>query len=303
MRGLRSRRLKAPYLMLPDGERFKTMHTVELCYDWLLEQQADRQSILVILGGGVIGDTGGFVAATYLRGIRYVQVPTTLVSQVDSSVGGKVGVDHKEGKNLIGAFYQPQYVHIDVGYLEKLPEREYLCGLAEVIKYAVICDRSLFQFLQKKRIEILRRHVAELEHIVETCCRIKADVVEQDEKEMSGLRMILNFGHTVGHAIERLTEYKKYRHGEAVAMGMIAAAKLSVSQGYCTAQTAQMIHDMVASYGLPTQWPRFSKRQWQQSLLRDKKMRGKVLHFVFVETLGKVSVNPIEPKDVVRAIT
>lgn len=297
-RSLRSRGIKVAYLILPDGERYKNMETVQLCYDWLLEQGADRQSVLLLLGGGVLGDVGGFVAATYMRGLRYVQVPTTLVSQVDSSIGGKVGVDHKEGKNLLGAFYQPNHVHIDVGYLETLPEREYLCGLAEVIKYAVIRDHKFFNFLKKRRIHILQRDTMCLEHIVQTCCRIKAQVVSRDEKEVHGERIILNFGHTVGHAVERLTEYRKFGHGEAVAIGMVQAAKLSQHFGHCEAAVSEAITDLVTAYGLPTQLPRYSKKLWEQSLRRDKKMRGDKLLFVFAQEIGKVMVVPVDPKEI-----
>lgn len=289
---LKRQGLEAPYLILPDGERTKNRATVELTYDWLFEQNAHRRSVLVLLGGGVLGDVGGFVAATFLRGLRYVQVPTTLVAQVDSSMGGKVGIDHREGKNLIGAFYQPIYVHCDVAYLETLPEREFLCGLAEVIKYAVIADPVLFQMLNKKRIQILRRDPALLERIVQTCCRIKVRVVQADEQELTGKRMILNFGHTIGHALERLTEYRDYQHGEAVALGMVAAARLSEQRGLCSHDTAEQIYDLITSYGLPSTCPHFLLKDWEKSLKRDKKVRGHEIHYVFVKSIGQVEVLP-----------
>ncbi len=297
-RSLRARGMKAPYLILPDGERNKNLETVQLCYDWLLDQGADRHSVLVLVGGGVLGDIGGFVAATFMRGIRYVQVPTTLVSQVDSSVGGKVGVDHKEGKNLIGAFYQPNHVHIDVGYLETLPDREFLCGLAEVIKYAIIYDAEFFKFLQSNRIAILQRDTLHLEKIVQTCCQIKADIVSRDEKETIGERMTLNFGHTVGHAVERLTEYRKFGHGEAVSIGMIQAARISEHFKYCSSEVAHEVADLIAAYGLPIKLPKFSKKEWEQSLKRDKKMRGDELQYVFVEKIGRVKVKSVDPKEI-----
>ncbi len=297
-RSFRDHDLKTDYLILPDGERHKTLETVRTAYDWLLQRNADRQVVLVLLGGGVLGDVGGLVAATFLRGVHYVQVPTTLVAQVDSSVGGKVGVDHKEGKNLIGAFYQPDYVHCDVGYLETLPEREYLCGLAEVIKYALIADADFFDFLQKQRIEILRREPEPLKQIVQACCAIKANVVMEDEKEVSGRRMILNFGHTVGHAIEQLTSYEKFNHGEAVAIGMVAAARLSAQLGYCSETVAQEVSDIVAAYGLPIQQPRYPRRRWEKSIQRDKKVRGDQVHFVFLKGIGTVKVAPTPVSDI-----
>lgn len=302
MRAFRQNKIKMPYQMLPDGERFKNLKTVQAAYDWLLEHGADRESMLLALGGGVVGDIVGFVAATYMRGISFIQIPTTLVAQVDSSIGGKVGVDHKKGKNLIGSFYQPEYVHCDVGYLESLSERDYLSGLAEVIKYAIIRDATLFRFLEKERVAILRREPEPLERIVGTCCRIKADVVAADEKETKGVRMILNFGHTVGHAIESLTRYRKYRHGEAVALGMIAAARISENMGFANAKTAQAVTDIIRAYGLPDKSPRFSKSSWLGALLHDKKMRGDKLHFVFVETIGKVSVRPVLPREIVAQL-
>lgn len=297
-RSLRVRGFKVASLILPDGERYKNMKTVSVCYDWLFKQGADRGSVLVMLGGGVLSDIGGFVAATYMRGLRYVQVPTTLVSQVDSSIGGKVGVDHKEGKNLLGAFYQPHHVHIDVGYLETLPEREYLCGLAEVIKYAIICDKDLFALLKKERTAILGRNLPLLIKVIETCCRIKAEVVTRDEKEVSGLRMILNLGHTVGHAIERLTKYRKFGHGEAVAMGMVQAALLSQYFGYCSEKVVRDITDMIRAYNLPAILPCFTMREWEQSLRRDKKMRGEKLNFVFIQKIGRVKVSLVNPKEI-----
>lgn len=300
IKGLRRHRLKAPILALPDGERYKTLGTVSKCYDWLIKQGADRESILVLVGGGVLGDLGGFAASTFMRGIRFIQVPTTLVAQVDSSIGGKVGVDHALGKNLIGSFCQPLYVHVDVAYLKTLPEREFRCGMAEVIKYAVIKDPSLFRFLHADRERVLRRESEALEHIVSTCCAIKARVVERDEKESSGVRMILNFGHTVGHVIEHRTGYKRYGHGEAVAMGMIAAADISTQLGYCKDDVVRRIRDMIAAYGLPISWPRATALQWERGLSRDKKMRGGTLNFVAVNRIGKVSIVPTTPKQLAR---
>ena len=217
----------APVLIIvPPGETAKSLKTVQTCYDQLACYRLERKSFIVALGGGVIGDLAGFVAATYLRGIAFVQVPTTLLAQVDSSVGGKVGVNLKAGKNLVGAFYQPRLVLCDLDTLDTLPVREFRAGLAEVIKYGIIGDAKLFRRLERDLPELLRRESKTLADVVARCCEIKADVVGRDETE-GGLRAILNFGHTVGHALEVISSYNKYLHGEAIAIGTVAAAGLS----------------------------------------------------------------------------
>lgn len=221
---------KVEPLLIPDGERSKTLHTVSRIYEALIRAGADRQSTLVAVGGGVLGDTAGFAAATYLRGIDLVQVPTTLLAQVDSSVGGKVGVNHPLGKNLIGAFHAPAAVIADPGVLDTLPRRELRAGLYEVVKYGVIASRALFDQLVDRLPDIFRRTPDILTDIVAASCRIKAEVVAADERE-GGRRRILNFGHTAGHALEAATQYRRLRHGEAVAYGMLVAAELATARG------------------------------------------------------------------------
>jgi 3-dehydroquinate synthase len=211
---------------IPAGEKAKSIRQVEACYAQLAQHRLERKSFVVALGGGVVGDLAGFVAATYLRGIPFVQVPTTLLAQVDSSVGGKVGVNLPAGKNLVGAFYQPRLVLCDLDTFESLPEREFRAGLAEVIKYGIIYDAALFERLERELPDILQRRPKALAEIVARCCEIKADVVGQDETE-TGLRAILNFGHTIGHALEAISKYGKYLHGEAISIGQVAAALLS----------------------------------------------------------------------------
>ena len=223
-------------ILIPDGERNKQLPTVSRVYDALVKATADRSSTLITFGGGVIGDMAGFAASTYLRGIPLVHIPTTLLAQVDSSIGGKVGVNHPLGKNLIGSFFQPHAVLVDPSVLGTLPRREFRAGLYEVIKYGMTSSASLFDRVGRERKAIFDREPAALMPIIAESCRIKASVVAQDEKE-SGIRRILNFGHTAGHAIEAVTKYKRFRHGEAVAYGMLVAAQLSVSRG-ALAETA-----------------------------------------------------------------
>jgi 3-dehydroquinate synthase len=241
---------------VPDGEDYKNLQTLESVYDALIGERFDRSSGLVALGGGVIGDLTGFAAATFLRGIPFAQVPTTLLSQVDSSVGGKTGVNHRLGKNLIGAFYQPLHVHIDIDTLETLPRREFAAGMAEVVKYGVIRDRAFFDWLVESGKSLCDLDKTALVTAVKRSCQIKADVVESDEKE-SSLRAILNYGHTFGHAVEALAGYGTFRHGEAVAIGMIAASQLSREMGLCTADDVLAIRNLLASLDLPTSPPSF----------------------------------------------
>lgn len=226
-KSLKSAGFSTVKIIIPDGERYKNLKTVEKIYTEMLKAGIDRGGCVVALGGGVIGDIAGFVSATYMRGIKYIQVPTTLLAQVDASIGGKTGVDHKLGKNLIGAFHQPLFVLSDIETLRTLPEREYKAGLAEVIKYGVIKDAELFEFMDKESKRVLDREEGALTYIVRRCSEIKAEVVERDEREETGIRSILNFGHTIGHAIESATKYRKYLHGEAVAMGMVVEAGIS----------------------------------------------------------------------------
>jgi len=293
--GLKSAGLDSRTVEIPEGETHKTMASAEVVYDHLMKNACDRDTLMVALGGGVIGDLTGFVAATYQRGVPYLQVPTTLLSQVDSSVGGKTAVNHPLGKNMIGAFYQPRAVIIDLDTLKTLPTDEFRAGMAEIIKYGVIEDPELFAYLEDHVEPILNQDTACLERIIETSCAIKAKVVERDERE-SNYRMVLNYGHTVGHAIEALTDYARFKHGEAVAIGMIAAARLSHRMGYCDAATVERIAALIDRYGLPTQLPEFPARDYIECMYRDKKAREKKIRFILVRALGQVEIVDAVPE-------
>ena len=264
---------------LPDGEGFKNSATLNLIYDALVDASLDRGSFILALGGGVIGDMAGFAASSYLRGIPFVQLPTTLLSQVDSSVGGKTGINHPRGKNLIGAFYQPRAVLIDVATLDTLPEREFLSGLGEIIKYGAVLDQEFFSFLEQNAERLLARDKSALIHAVGRSCAIKARVVELDERE-GGLRAVLNYGHTLGHAVETLTGYTRYLHGEAVAIGMVQAARISRAYGFCSQAECDRIESLLNLLGLPLELPAFSARQYAEALSHDKKVRDSGLLFI-----------------------
>jgi 3-dehydroquinate synthase len=274
---------------VPEGETSKSLHQANIIYDRLLDFNCDRKSVLIALGGGVIGDLTGFVAATYQRGIPFIQVPTTLLSQVDSSVGGKTAVNHPKGKNMIGAFYQPRLVIADLDTLQTLPQKEFRAGLAEIIKYGVISDATLFDYLESNADKILRLDNECLAHIIKTSCAIKAKVVEKDERE-SHYRMILNFGHTLGHAIEALTGYSQFIHGEAVAIGMIYAAKLSQQSETCQEEVPKRICELVKKCGLPNQWPDLDSQEVIESLYHDKKTMNNKIKFILVKEIGSVEI-------------
>jgi len=258
--------------------------------------------VLIALGGGVVGDLGGFVASTYMRGIRYVQVPTTLLAQVDSSVGGKTGVNHPLGKNMIGTFWQPALVWIDPLTLRSLPRRQLLAGLAECIKYGVIRDREFFDYLREHRDEVLALKGPALEHVIMRSCQLKAQVVEADERE-AGLRAILNFGHTIGHAIETLTGYVEYLHGEAVAMGMCKEAELAASLGLLQRQELKALKDLVAAYGLQTELPRGLRAQQLLGAMEvDKKALGGQLRMVLPQEIGSVQLRPVKPQELLQVL-
>jgi 3-dehydroquinate synthase len=277
---------------IPDGEEFKNIDTLQVIYDRLIASGLDRGSFIVALGGGVVGDIAGFSAATYLRGIPFVQIPTTLLAQVDSSVGGKTGINHEKGKNLIGAFYQPVSVLIDVSTLDTLPQREYLSGMAEVIKYGIALDGDLFDLIFANASMLLARDRSCLLKTIQRCCEVKASIVAQDERE-SGLRAVLNYGHTFGHAVETLTGYRSYTHGEAVAIGMIQAAKISERLGYSGSAETGRIVGLIGELGLPTDLPRFSAAAYTDALLRDKKIRDKGLSFVFNKGIGDYVIDRV----------
>lgn len=277
-------------LTVPAGETAKSLRTVQSCYDQLAAHRLERKSFIVALGGGVVGDLAGFVAATYLRGVAFVQVPTTLLAQVDSSVGGKVGVNLKAGKNLVGAFHQPRLVFCALETLRTLPEREFRAGLAEVIKYGIIYDAPLFRRLERQLSKVARRDPGELAAIIARCCEIKAEVVSQDETE-TGLRAILNFGHTIGHAIENISGYGKYLHGEAISIGQTAAAWLSSQLTGLPERDAIRIGNLFAANGLPNT-VRLTPAQLQRLLAAmrlDKKVSDGEVKFVLAEQIGKVS--------------
>lgn len=276
-------------LYIPEGEKYKTLQTVEKLYKEFLKCKVDRSTPIIALGGGVVGDVAGFAAATYLRGLPLVQIPTTLLAQVDSSVGGKTGVDLSAGKNLVGAFYQPKLVYMDVSVLKTLPPREVLCGSAEVIKYAAIASESLFKTLEKKVGPFLHLDSSLLKKVVKECVKIKANVVERDEKETLGIRSILNFGHTLGHAVETLSGYHTYSHGEAVAIGMAFAVQLSESMGLTKTWTVDRLMNLIHEIGLPHQVPPYSKNAYLQVMARDKKMMKGKIRYVFIKKIGMVT--------------
>ena len=276
------------YYEVPDGEEYKTLQSAAIIYDYMVNSGMERNSAVVALGGGVVGDLAGFVAATYMRGVPLIQVPTTLLAQVDSSVGGKVAVNHPRGKNLIGCFYQPRLVFADLQMLGTLPEREIRAGMAEVIKYGVIWDSSFFAFLEQHLDRILRLEPDVLMEGVRRSCAIKAEIVSGDEREQ-GLRAVLNFGHTIGHALESLTDYQVYRHGEAIAVGMAAAASLAVNRGLLNVADRERLVSVLRRTGLPVSFPH-SVQDLLGLLPHDKKALSGKPHFILPLEIGLVEV-------------
>ncbi|EEF59412.1 3-dehydroquinate synthase [Pedosphaera parvula] len=277
-------------ITFPAGESSKSLKSVQSCYDQLAKHRLERKSFIVALGGGVVGDLAGFVAATYLRGIAFVQVPTTLLSQVDSSVGGKVGVNLKAGKNLVGAFYQPRLVLCDLDTLNTLPLREYRSGLAEVIKYGIIYDAPMFADLERNMPKLLKRDINALASVIARSCEIKADVVGQDETE-SGLRAILNFGHTIGHGLEAISGYGKYLHGEAISIGQVAAAELSAQVLGLPREDVDRIRKLFKRSGLPIK-VKLNAGQMKRlfaAMMLDKKVSSGEIKFVLAEKIGRVA--------------
>jgi 3-dehydroquinate synthase len=300
LRSLASRRNASVHLF-DDAEAAKNLGSVELLTRKLVRAGADRGAVIMAVGGGVVGDVAGFVAASYLRGIVLVQVPTTVVAQVDSAVGGKTGVNLPEGKNLVGAFYPPRLVLVDPEVLSSLPEREFRGGLAEVIKYGVIADAKLFAFLEKNFDVILARDRAALRRAIERSIQIKADVVGKDERE-SGLREILNFGHTFGHALESATRYKRYRHGEAVAWGMMCAAMLGHEQGVTAPEDVARIVSLVRRMGPFPAWPSVNAKELVKAMRSDKKSRGGKLRFVLAKRIGQAASYDTVPEKTVECV-
>jgi len=276
-------------VLVPDGERFKLLSTVTRIYDALVRANADRATTLITFGGGVIGDMAGFAAATYLRGIALVHIPTTLLAQVDSAIGGKVGVNHPQGKNLIGAFYQPQAVIVDPTVLGTLPRREFRAGLYEVIKYGMTSSAGLFDRVARERAAIFARAPEVLIEIIAESCRIKAAIVAADERE-SGPRRVLNFGHTAGHAIEAVTKYRRFRHGEAVAYGMLVAAELGRARGALAERDRQALADIIVSLGPLPPIGDISSAQMIEAMQHDKKVVGGKLHYVLPTAVGATTI-------------
>ena len=285
------------HINLADGEAFKTLAAVQTILDELVGQRANRDTIVVALGGGVVGDIAGFAAACYMRGVAFIQVPTTLLAQVDSSVGGKTGVNHELGKNLIGAFHQPAAVLIDTDTLSTLPQRELHAGLAEVIKYGAVCDREFFTWLESNMPALLNREPEALATAIRRSCELKAAIVAEDERE-SGRRAILNFGHTFGHAIEHCQGYGEWLHGEAVAAGMVMAAELS---GIDPAET-ERLRTLVASAGLPVDAPVIAAERWLAAMGMDKKVQQKQLRFVLLRALGDAFTSADYDNDRLQAL-
>ena len=287
-------------ILIPDGERYKNLQTVGRIYDALIRARADRASAIIALGGGVVGDTAGFAAATYLRGVPVVQVPTTLLAQVDSAIGGKVGVNHALGKNMIGAFHQPALVAIDPVFLATLPRREFRAGLYEVIKYGVIASRSLFERVARSLKPLFDRDEAALVPIVGESVRIKSEVVEADERE-HGVRRILNFGHTAGHALEAATKYRRFRHGEAVAYGMLVASQIAVARKAMPAADREALAALITKLGPLPAIADVPLADVLEAIGHDKKIVGGRLHFVLLKGIGKSEVVADVTKDEIAA--
>jgi 3-dehydroquinate synthase len=289
-------------VLIPDGEQHKDLKSASAIYDQLIAKRFERQSCILALGGGVVGDLAGFVAATFLRGISYVQLPTTLLAQVDSSVGGKTAVNHQHGKNLIGAFYQPRLVLIDVAVLQSLPRRELIAGLAEVIKYGIIADPALFKLLEGKVQKLIDLDHALLAQVIATACAIKAKVVETDERE-DDHRAVLNFGHTIGHALEAATGYRKYLHGEAIGIGMTQAAMISVQEGFCDQRSVERIRKLIKRADLPLEIPpEVSMHSLIQGMEVDKKAAAGKIKFVMCAGIGKTRFHWLSPSEILGAL-
>ncbi len=308
---LRSADFSFDVIEVPRGERYKNLSVAFKIYDKLLQLEVHRDCCIIAFGGGVIGDLAGFVAATYMRGTYLVHVPTTLLAQVDSSIGGKTSVNHPKGKNLIGVFYQPLFVHADVETLMTLPQKEITTGLAEVIKYGVIEDEDFFKFLESNSHQLntkafedkdtLKAALKVWQTIVTESCKIKSNIVEQDEKE-TGIRMVLNFGHTIGHAVETVTKYRIYNHGEAVAIGMVAASMIAKEMGMLDGTSVSRIKQLLEKLKLPTSIEGLRAERIIRSLRVDKKIREGKIKFVLPKKIGKVEVRDDVPLSMVRRV-
>ena len=284
-------------LVLPEGETEKNLETVGKAVEFLSDNGIDRDSSIIAFGGGVIGDITGFVASSYMRGIKFLQVPTTLLAQVDSSVGGKTGVNISTGKNLIGAFYQPSAVIADTRYLNTLEPNRFSEGLAEVIKYGLIRDADFFAWIGKNTSRILTLEPEVMAHLIERCCQIKAEIVSEDEREGS-VRAILNYGHTFGHAIESLTDYSVYTHGEAVSIGMVMAASMAERMGMLSQEDKKDITSLLESVNLPTRKPDLNRNDFLESMKRDKKVQDGEIRLILLESIGKAIISNDYPNEI-----
>ncbi len=288
--------------VLPDGEVHKNLSTINMIFDHMIDTMCDRSTTVVALGGGVVGDIAGFAAACYQRGVPYIQIPTTLLAQVDSSVGGKTGVNHKRGKNMIGAFYQPQCVVADTNTLSTLPDREFKAGLAEVLKYGAIRDASFFSWLESEIESLLNRNAESLAYAIERSCQNKSEVVLEDERE-SGMRVILNFGHTFGHAIETWLGYETWLHGEAVAAGMVMASDLSTQLEWLDQAESVRIKQLIRHTGLPTRPPNGMKAEDFLELTKlDKKVRAGKTRLILLKKIGKAVISEDYPQTVLEQV-
>ena len=297
VRSLKSAGFKVSVLTVPDGERVKSLRWLKVILDELIRRRCERKTCLLALGGGVIGDLTGFAASVYLRGIPFVQIPTSLVSQVDASIGGKTGVNHRLGKNLIGTFYQPKLVLVDPRLLRTLPVREYRSGLAEVIKYGVIMNAVFFDALERDMSRVLAMEARAVYQMIQTSCGIKAEVVSEDERE-GDRRRILNFGHTFGHALETVSGYRRYKHGETVAIGMVAAARLASRLGMADPGVPERIEHLVRHAGLPCELPDYSSASLFRAMRQDKKVRDQQIHFVLPRQVGQVAIVPVKDSEI-----
>ena len=287
-------------IVLPDGEAYKDWQSLNQIFDRLMEQRAERKTTLLALGGGVIGDMVGFAAACYQRGVPFVQIPTTLLSQVDSSVGGKTAINHPLGKNMIGAFYQPQIVLADLSSLSTLPPREFSAGMAEVIKYGLLGDADFIDWLEDNMPALMSQEETVLAQAVEHCCRMKAEIVASDEKEQ-GIRAWLNLGHTFGHAIEAEMGYGVWLHGEAVAAGIVLACRLSEQLGQISTADTERVIRLLQQANLPTEPPRFAFDRWLEHMQHDKKVSSGVMQFVTLERLGRAAITSVSQPELLHA--
>jgi 3-dehydroquinate synthase len=302
-KGLTSASIEVSMVAVPSGEKSKSVDVAAKLWDAMLELGADRKTVVVAVGGGVIGDLAGFIAATFARGVRFMQVPTTLLAQVDSSVGGKVGINLAHAKNMVGAFWQPLGVLIDTATLDTLPGREYISGLAEVVKYGASLDAEFFSELEAGVPKLIARDPETLIRVIARSCRLKAGVVEKDEREESGLRAVLNYGHTFAHAFEALTGYGTLLHGEAVSIGMACAARLAQRLGRVDAAFVSRQNDLIEALGLPVKAPRLDREKVLATMMHDKKVEHGKLRFILPSRMGRVElVGDIDPGDVKAAM-